>query len=189
MVQTKPVFIVDEIGAIVNSVSAELTAQFKLIEPTIEGVHYLHGHPLEIIETLKQRDKSEAFTFKKYPLVALFQDFNETYSVSPDSYFASNEVNLHIIIAKATSPDYKAPERYDKNFKPFLYPIYMSLKQKLFESGKFLIAAPELISHTKTDRLYWGRQGLYGNEGNIFDDWLDIIELTNLKLKTDLKFC
>lgn len=166
--------VVDYIGQIVSKVSAKLIADFKEIDPLITGVHYLHGHPKEVIETLAQRDKSEKFMFDKYPLIALFQDFPEkvvnNYSV---------EVNLNIVFCKSTLPDYKANERYGKNFYPFLYPMYEEFMKALFKHPNTTKYHSE---YTKIDRLFWGKSGLYGNTGNTFNDHLDALELVNLKI-------
>lgn len=186
MVTPKPLFIVDIMKDIVSKVSAKLTPEFKLIDEFITAVHYMHGHPKEIIETLAQKDKSDTLLFDKYPLIALFQDFPERYNNMVE---APNELTLHIIIARATRPEYKAAERYDNNFRPFLYPIYMELMKQIFVSGKFLLTSSDNIRHTKIDRLYWGREGLYGNEANIFNDFVDVIEIRDLKLQTYLKYC
>lgn len=182
----KPVYIVDIFKDIVGEVSERLTPAFQSIDNKITGVHYIHGHPIEIIETLAQRDKTNSLKFDKYPLVALFQDFPENYN---GRIGAPNEVNLHLIIARATKAEYKADERYKENFKPFLYPIYHELLKQIMHSGKFLIYNETLLQYTKIDRLFWGREGLYKNQGNIFNDMLDVIEIRNLKLKTYLKIC
>lgn len=183
---SKPVYIVDIFEDIVKNVSNVLIPQFQSIDNKITGVHYEHGHPIEIIETLAQKDKMNNFIFDKYPLVALFQDFQEVYNTTVG---APNEVNLHIIIARATRPEYKAKERYEENFKPFLYPIYHELKRQILLSSKFLIYSDEQIRHTKIDRLYWGSEGLYRNKKNVFNDFLDVIEIKNLRLRTYLKIC
>jgi hypothetical protein len=41
----------------------------------------------------------------------------------------------------------------------------------------------DLFEHQKYDRLYWGKQGLYGNSGNIFNDFIDAIEINELKFE------
>lgn len=185
MITLKPVFIVDEIGDVVTKVSAALLTQLQILDDKIEAVNYLYGHPLEIIETLKQRDEADNFRFKKYPLIALFQDFPERKGyIGIDS-----ETTLHLIIARATEPTYKADERYTFNFKPFLYLIYLEFLKQLNFSKAFTHYGAEQIEHTKYDRLYWGREGLYKNEGNIFNDWLDCIEIRDLRLKVNLKIC
>ena len=45
------------------------------------------------------------------------------------------------------------------------------------------------IEHTKIDRLFWGKEGLYANEGNIFEDFLDCIEIRDLELNVYSKIC
>lgn len=172
------VVVVELMGKVVDKVSARLTPRFQAMDANITGVHYLHGHPREIIETLIQRDNSNNFMFKKYPLVALFQDFAEEDNESDKTI----EARLHMVICRATLPDYKAEERYEKNFKPFLYPIYEELKKELMSNPNVLGYAP--LKLTKYDRLYWGRQIAYaGGDMNRFQDYLDAIEIINLTIK------
>lgn len=72
-------------------------------------------------------------------------------------------------------------------FKPTLYPIYIELINQIARSKYFKESTPELIKHTKTDRLFWGKTGIMGNEGLIFTDLLDVIEITNLQLSVKSK--
>lgn len=181
----KPVYIVDEIGLVVDKVSAKLLAQLQVFDPDITGVHYQYGHPLEIIETLKQMDEAKDYKFRRYPFVGLFQDFPE--EVGEVGF--NSEPTLHLIIARFTQATYKAAQRYELNFKPVLYPIYLEFLEQLNFSKAFETYGVTNIQHTKIDRLYWGREGLYKNEGNIFNDFLDCIEIRNLKLKTYLNNC
>ena len=182
----KAFIIVDEFKDIVEKVSAKLTPAFKALDANITNVHYDHGHPSEIIETLKQKDDTVKFRFDKYPLIALFQDFPE--AVKPVTGIRA-EVTLNLIIARPTLPEYKAAERYEMNFRPYLYPAYFELLEQIHKSKAFMTKGPDLIEHVKIDRLYWGREGLFRNQGNIFNDWLDCIEIKNLKLKVNTKLC
>jgi hypothetical protein len=186
----KPIYIVDEIGAVVANVSTVLLPKLQIVDPKIQAVNYLYGHPNEIIATLTARDKSPQLRFKKYPLVALFQDFPE---VKGKVVGEDNTVTLHLLIASATLPTYKADERYARNFKPILYPIYNELLRQLDFNGNFFTKSPEQIEHTKIDRLYWGNKGIEFTSGketkNIFVDWIDCIELLNLTLPTYTKIC
>lgn len=179
-------YIVDVFREIVGKVSAKLTPQLKGYDELITGVHYEHGHPMEVIETLNQKDASETYQFDKYPLIALFQDFPERVS---DNTGIQSEATLHLIIARATKADFKAAERYDYNFRPVLYPVYEELLYQIHRHPAIISKGPALIRHTKYDRLYWGRQGLYGNEGNIFNDRIDCIEIRDLQLKFNQKIC
>jgi hypothetical protein len=170
---------------IVERVNLSLMAELQTLEPTIEGIQYEHGHPREIVETLQQKDQSATYRFQKYPIIALFQDFPETNI----GIGYQTEVNLNLIIAKGTRKDYKAKERYDYNFLPFLYPIYEELLKEIDRDKRIQTYGVQSIDHVKWDRLFWGRNGLFGNDSNIFSDYLDAIEIKNLKLKINLKLC
>jgi len=146
-------------------------------------INYMHGHPLEITETLTQLTLDPTAAAGKYPLIALFQDFEE---VKNGLNF---EVSLNLIIATLTDNNYLADERYTLNFKPTLYPIYNEFLLRIAKSTFFFESSVGNIKHTKIDRLYWGRNGLFGNEGNIFNDYIDCIEIQNLKLKVKQNKC
>lgn len=150
----------------------------------ITGVHYEHGHPLEITETLLKQSKSISKKFSRFPLVALFQDFPEAKGSAFDS-----EVTLHILICYGTSNKYKASTRYDKTFRPVLYPVYDELLEQIRLEKRFNVINKSLITHTKIDRVYWGRETDPGNTANKFNDLLDCIELKDLKIKIDRKIC
>lgn len=180
-----PVYIVDLIGDVVAKVSTQLLSTLQVIDPNIQAVQYDYGHPLEIVETLRQKDEVEEFHKEKYPLIALFQDFEEDRTKDPDIYAGTR---LNIIIANHTSVEYKSKDRYTYNFKPILYPIYLEFLKQLGDSGYFQIVGTK-VPHTKIDRVYWGRQGLYNNSGNVFNDYLDCIEIKNLQLNINSKIC
>ena len=153
--------IVDIVGAVVNGIKPELSPQ------------YFHGHPVEIVGRLAQRNKGR-FVNEKFPLIALFQDFNEIVDRS------GTVATLNIVIANKTKPTLRAAERYEQNYIPVLYPLLAE-----FMRGMRLSPDVEYVEDefTKIDRLFWGRTGLYGNEGNIFDDYVDAIELQNFIVK------
>lgn len=174
------IFVVDVMRDVVGAVSTALTPSLQSIDSNITGVHYEHGHPLEVIETLAQKDATDQYYLEKYPLIAVFQDFRERFGNNAGYY---TDVSLNIVICNATLPEYKAGERYDKNFRPILYPIYEELMEQIRLEPRIMTYGFDTMRYDKYDRLYWGRQGLYGNEGNIFNDWLDAIEIQNLELR------
>lgn len=177
-------YIVDIIESVVDSVRAEYTPPSGFDS---DAPFYMYGHPLEIINILSQKDKHDTLKYKKYPLVALFQDFEE---IKGEDQAINAEVNLNIVIAVNTSQHYRSSERYANTFKTVLYPIYNLFLEKIAASGYFQ-TAPGIISHRKTDRVYWGKQGLYGTEANVFNDFLDAIEIDNLNLSifNNTKIC
>ena len=182
----KTFIIVDVFRDIVGKVSDAVLAELQVFDPKITSVRYEHGHPLEIIETLGQLGAAPSSKFNRYPIVALFQDFPEDVSDVPG---IDREITVQMIIARGTTPTLKASARYDKNFRPVLYPVYFELLKQISKSPAFTVKSETQIKHRKFDRLFWGRDGLYGNSKNVFNDWLDCIELKELKLKVNPKFC
>jgi len=177
-------YIVDIIESVVDDVREDYTPPSGF-DP--DAPFYMYGHPIEIINTLMEKEKSGTLKFKKYPLIALFQDFEED---KGEEQSINARVSLNIVIAVMTDPDYRSEDRYTNTFKPVLYPLYNKLLEKIAASGYFQVA-PGNIRHRKIDRVYWGRTGLYGNEGNIFNDYIDAIEIENMELSiyNDTKIC
>jgi hypothetical protein len=175
---SQPLYVVDEIGTIVSAVDA---VTFDVLG---KHINYMYGHFTEIVSRLQQLSNSPDVKDKKskFPLVALITDFAEEHGSMPG---VSLEAELHIIIANISDPEWIAQKRYEENFKPVLYPIYQELLRQIASPSQktVFVDDAELIQHTKIDRLYWGREGLYGNTQNIMNDFVDAIEIKNLKIK------
>ncbi len=144
-----------------------------------DSPYYLHGHPLDIIKTLNEIDRSPSQKAKKYPLIALLQDFTE--EVGTDQRIQSS-ASLNLILAYHTKSSYNSSQRYDNSFRTILYPLYDLLIEKIITSGWFLNASENLTPHDKIDRLYWGRGKTKGNKAVVFNDLIDAIEIQNLRL-------
>ena len=147
-------------------------------------VYYDYGHYSEVVKNMDEKDKS--YTNKaKYPLVWLVMDFEETMGGKSGDYA---ELNLQLIIATDTNAEYTMQERRDKSYLPVLYPIYAELLNQFSLSKVFKTAYK--ISHTKIDRPYWGVQSGLGNgTGNLFNDFIDAIQIKNLKVNVKEKIC
>jgi hypothetical protein len=171
-------YFVDIFGDIVAAVRAEYDTVNDR-EP-----YYIYGHPKEIAHRLSLKDKSATNKLRKFPLVALFQDFAENHGE-----LLSDDYNLSFtcIIVMSTNKNYTSQERYENTFKPILYPIYELLLKKMDISEYLITVDYELIEHIKTDRLFWGAAGIYGNEGLIFNEYLDAIEINfpNIRVSRD----
>lgn len=149
------------------------------------NLYYQYGHWIEIRDTIQVMSKSRKVSGRRFPLLALFMDFEETKGERPD---VQSSVSLHLVIATSTKPQLKAKQRYEETLRPRLYPLYNAFIEVIQSCGYFL-NVQELVPHTKTDRLYWGKNGLYGSEANEFQDYIDAIEITNLKLQTKQNIC
>ena len=179
--------VVEVMGDIVQAVEDAVLPQLQLFDPNIQKINYIHGHFLEVIETLRQQDQNPDQRKDKYPLVILVQDFAEQRNGNfQDPY---PELTLRMAICYHTLSDYKDYTRYQKTFKPVLYPIYQELINQLAVSPEFFVDSPYNIAHTKKDRPFWGKEELYGNSANKLDDYLDAIELNPLKIRQNLSVC
>lgn len=142
-------------------------------------ITYMYGPVEEIeanlIEIAKSIGLPEYEGPKKYPLIAVFQDFPE--NISTGGYH--KKVTLPVIlIATGSAKDWKAEKRYTQSFKTTLYPIYDLLLQGIADNTQVIGNDPSLFAHTKYDRLYYGKRKL----GTGVSDYVDAIELQNLNL-------
>ncbi len=169
------VIIVDVFAAIV----AKVQAKYRLLKGDDDlTVTYMYGPVEEIEANLIEIAKSVGLEGyegpKKYPLIAIFQDFGE--NINTGGYY--KEVTLPVVlIATASAKDWKADKRYTENFKPTLYPLYELFLQEMGKSTQIIGNEPTKFGHTKYDRLYYGKRKL----GASVSDYVDAIELQNLK--------
>lgn len=169
-----------------SNIVVDTNVRWKAAAGPGADIHYEHGHPQEIIDTLILMSKNPTISALKYPLIALFQDYDEKQG---EKVGVLSKIDFHLIIAIYSDKNWKAAERITKSFIPFLYLIYGHLMKSIAQSGYFVEGSVEQIKRTKTDRLYWGKTGLWGNEGNIFADCIDAIEITGLQLSVKNLIC
>jgi len=167
-------YFVDVFETVVDDVRADYNPIATAYNSPDKEPYYIYGHQLEITNRLtKKNDGSEKF--EKYPLIALFQDFTEDHG-NPDPRI-DYTIPFTVIIVASTENTYISKERYDNVFKTTLYPLYRLLLQKIDRSPYIITDSEERIKHLKTDRLFWGTAGTYGNQALIFNDNLDAIEI------------
>jgi hypothetical protein len=197
MTTTKPVYIVDLIGTVVQAVTAEVLAQIQANETAALGttgittINYQYGHFRELIVTLGQwdADASGALRVAKYPMIYVVQDFVEHRGKLAGVYA---DINLQVIVCHQTDGDYKITDRYTNVFKPVLYPIYYSFMKQLALSNMTFPSSPDLIGHDKYDRSFWGTSKVVGSGGtdrSVLNDFVDAIDIQNLQLKIDYQPC
>lgn len=179
--------VVEIMGEVVQAVQDAILPTLQAFDENITKINYIHGHILEVIETLHQQDQDPNQRKEKYPLIILIQDFTE--QRSGDAQNPYPEITLRLAICYHTLSEYKDATRYEKTFKPVLYPIYEELINQMFLSNGFFVNDPYSIVHTKKDRPYWGREEIYANSANKLDDYIDAIELNPLRIKQNLNYC
>lgn len=167
------------IGKIFESVVENVRLDYESISNVPTEPYYEYGHPVEIINTLSEKT-ADGLVYDKYPLICLFLDAPETI----DERILKREITVDIVICAQSEQIWKASERTAETFEPVLYPIYESLINHIKNDGVFSIVG----TYDKIDRYSWGRNGLYGNTANLFNDYIDAIEIKSLKLEI-LKKC
>lgn len=176
--------IVNIMQEVVADVSTVLTPQLQLIDNKITGIHYIYGHPQDIVEELTQKSKTEANKFDRYPLIGLFLDIAE--EKGDGNSAIESTASLNGFIATQTSPSLKPFQRTRDKFIPILYPIYEELLRQITRHKDIAETVVSQIPHNKYDRYQWGKGGLeyYDNRGtkNIFNDAIDAVEFTDLKI-------
>ena len=157
-----------------------------LFAPSLAGLipFYMYGHRLDIANRLLQKNNDKVFKEQKYPLIALLMDFPEHIANGMAIY------DFHIAILHLTDANYTIEDRYTKVFKPVLYPLYESFMVQLRKVGKYTwVGDIDKANHTKTDRPFWGTVYDQGNSKYIFNDRLDALEITDLRIGKTIKNC
>ena len=174
---TETAYVVDQFGYIV----ADAATRSGLT------INYMYGHPLEIVDILSELAKTQAQETSRFPLVAFFLDFEEVKGNRPD---IESVVKLNLAICSKTIPTYSATDRMTNSFKAILYPIYDALMEAILYSGYYSNVRKSIPpKHKKIDRLFWGKTGLYNNTSNMFNDYIDAIEIKDLELEVYKQHC
>lgn len=166
--------VVEQFRVIVGKVQENILADLAAEDPKIQNIHYEHGHYDEIQSTLEQFEKSREHYALKYPLVALFED------VPYRSVDGVLEARFTIIICYDSDREYKSKDRYEEVINPILMPIYRELLRQIMDSGFYY---GYKVDHEMIVRPYAGAQTPKGNNGALFSDILDAIEMRNIRLR------
>jgi len=169
-----PVSIADLFTDIVETTRVQLQSDAAYTGGTT--LNYIFGHPQEIVNVLKDYAN---VGIDRFPAIFLLTDFEEDLGKNLNIYA---KVNLEMLICTYTKENYIASKRLEMTFKPILYKIYAEFMKQIAKSNKFENHYVDAIEHIKTDRYFLGKQGMYGNEGNLFDNFVDAIEINNLDL-------
>lgn len=166
--------LVEVFAEIVAATQAEVLAQLQEADADITTIHYEHGHYAEINQTLQEFNESRTYYTKKYPLVALIEDVQgRIVATSADTSYTFN-----LIICFTTLSDSKSQKRYDEVINPILQVIYEALKRNIMASGYFY---GYFMPHDPYIHPFYGSQDR--KDVNVFNDFLDCIEMRNCKLK------
>jgi len=167
MIPQPPIYVVDVIKEVVEKTSVK-------VYNSTTAIDFQPGRSIQILKELQKITQAITTGTRggKYPLVALFYDFPQDKS----GFYAYSVTIPKLSIATLTDNNMKVLERYDKTFKPILYPIYFEFLRQLARHKNIVGNDPEAFNHK-----LWERPGSQP-EGQNFNDYLDALELQNLQL-------
>jgi len=171
MKNTPPLYIVDIIGEVVKAAD---TVLYPILN---KHILYEYGRSIQILRQLQKLNDSITKKDDKYPLFALFQPFPED---STTNYYASVKFPK-ISIAMLTQNTDPVSKRYDKTFKPVLYPIYQEFLRQLCLHPNIVASDPGAISHKHWD-LPGSDPASDQVKGANFNDIVDAIIIQDLQL-------
>ena len=150
-----------------------LTDQGRLLGLPVDqntfSIKFKYSSPQEWINELLSISQSDAAL--RYPFIYV----NSNTVVQDDDQVYIGET----VIAINAQSDWTSIQRDIYSFDPILNNIY-----RFFVDGCKISRDFSLISQgTKKDHYFYGRQGLYGGEANKFSDYVDAIEINNLKIR------
>lgn len=171
----KSIFIVDHFTEIANATNAALQA--KSFGYT---VYNKYGHPREIAQYLQELSNSPTEGDKKFPIIMMFTDI--TINKNIVGFYGS--VSLHFLICNFTEPTYTSEQRTELNFKPILHPIKDEFVNQIEKHKGFTF--PDVPRFLETDMYFYGSTF---NNKNVFNDYIDCIELRNFQINLTSKIC
>jgi hypothetical protein len=168
------IYIPDELKVVVDAVNTAFSTRSN--DPF--NVYYDFGHYAEVVKNLTLKGQSPTKRTERYPLVWLVTDYPEI----KGNFKIYATTSLQIIIAMPTDMNYTMQQRRDTVFFPRLYPIYEELLNQISRYSLFGKPSVAAIEHTKIDRPYWGGQDSGNGVANLFNDFIDAVQIKNLKL-------
>jgi hypothetical protein len=178
----KQIVVIDLIRETVEAANTAVIAELQAYDEYIHKVNFVPGTPGEIEEVLTlMSQQGDPVEYERYPLFALLMSFPENHGLILGQ---DNTVELNILIARRSNNTDKTPDRYENNFKPVLYPVYLEWLNQLFLSPKFAVETPDNIPHTKIDWPYYNGE----KDTNAFGDFVDAIQV-KIKLKILINKC
>jgi hypothetical protein len=167
-------YFVDVFEEVVDNVRAI----YDTVNDPKEAPYFLKGRPLEIIQLLQEKDESDEYKWKKYPLIVLFTNFTEKRGRAKSLQF---EVSPKVAIITESDQDFRTGDRYTNSVKPVLYPIYELLLEEIANNPNFLQSQKRNIIH---DITIWDGNPTSQSAGLSYSDYVDGIDIqfTDLKI-------
>lgn len=137
----------------------------------LDNSKFKYSTPIEFVNELKVLNDAQ-----RYPFF-----FVNSMLVDYDLQSKNDRViNVgEIVIATKALSKWSSEERDVKSFKPILVPFI----ERFFERMRFNKQVSIMKEGKVKLHYFYGKQGLYGSEGNIFNDSVDAIQLLNFQFR------
>lgn len=146
--------------------------------PGIGSVNFAGGRPLEIRQTLIDKDNAieEAVKNSKYPIVMYFMPTSTIRNAT--GWYGTAKIPIITIAALSNLTD-SVDTRFEEGgtFKSILYPCYYEFLDKLSRHPNVIGGDPDAFSFT--ERINPGNKPVLSSES----DFVDCIDLMNLEIK------
>ncbi len=146
---------------------------------------FIPGTLLHIVARLEEMSSDPGVKDNRFPLIGFVHDFKTT-------YFKNNpipEVTVRIFIANLTAQDRRTEDRMTVNFMPILYPLFSEFISQIKASNYFMKDYGSEIEMEIFDRMHWGKEGIYGPEKYEINEFIDGIEIQNMRLRLNIPNC
>ena len=150
-----------------------LSPEIKLVQEDLglDNSRFKYSTPIEFINELKALND-----LQRYPFF-----FINSMMVDYDLQSKNDKIiNVgEIVIATKSLSGWSSEERDAKSFKPILIPFLERFLERLtFNKNLSVLKEGKIKLH-----YFYGKQGLYGGDGNIFNDSVDAIQLLNFQFR------
>lgn len=155
---------------IINSVVAEINKTRYL--------NFIHGEASEVIKTLQEQDKNATLKAIKYPLLILFEPFEQ---IESETETIDSVVTCNMAIVTASNKNDRSDKRNTDNYIAILDPLYELLIRTIRQSrgNWFQIPNYKGIPHTRQNIMFNSEQN---QNQNILSSIVDAIQINNLQL-------
>ena len=144
-----------------------------------EAPYFMYGRTLEVLQLLTEKDESDDYKFKKYPLIILYHGQQERHGVGVATNYLYSPL---ISIVTDSNREFRTATRYENTLEPVLYPIMQYLIQEIADNPNFYQSYDEEI--VRSIKVWDGNPADTKTAGLLFNDYLDGIDIqfTDLRL-------
>lgn len=141
-----------------------------------KNVSYMFGDWEYIAGRLTEWSQSRETSRLKFPIICLYSPYVE------DRTSKIPSASLEFIIMVDTRREYLNEERERVSFAGVLRPVYDAFIRSVLASPDIVNEYDGIVPHSYTENYRYGRKGVEA-DGKPFRDFIDAIEIRNLKIK------